>query len=83
MDHEGQKLAEILFYIIICLFGAIGWAIGYVRQDFGVVFQFWSVGVVISVILCVPDWPFFNSHPIKWLESVPNERRLQASKKMS
>jgi hypothetical protein len=27
--------------------------------------------------ICVPDWPFFNRHPVKWLESVPNRRQLK------
>lgn len=51
MDYEGQKLAEILFYIIICLFGGVGWVIGYFQQDFTIVFQAWLVGVVLSVIV--------------------------------
>uniref|UniRef100_A0A8J9TJG3 Uncharacterized protein n=1 Tax=Phaeodactylum tricornutum TaxID=2850 RepID=A0A8J9TJG3_PHATR len=24
--------------------------------------------------MCVPDWPFYNRHPIQWLESVPDRR---------
>ena len=103
MDYEGQKLAELIFYILILTFGCIGWVIGYVQEDFTVVFQAWLAGVVISVIvsyatrkvllpffivltsshfcifilqqLCVPDWPFYNRNPIKWLESVPDRRQ--------
>ena len=51
MDYEGQRLAELLFYWIILTFGAVGWVIGYIKQDFFVVFQLWLVGVVISVIV--------------------------------
>lgn len=51
MDYEGQKLAELLFYWIILSFGAVGWVIGYVQQDFLVVFYAWLVGVVLSVIV--------------------------------
>ncbi|GAX23251.1 signal peptidase complex subunit 1 [Fistulifera solaris] len=75
MDYEGQKLAELIFYIIILTFGCVGWVIGYFQEDFTVVFQAWLAGVVLSVILCVPDWPFYNRHPIKWLESVPDRRQ--------
>ena len=25
--------------------------------------------------LCVPDWPFYNRHPVTWLESVPDRRQ--------
>ncbi|CAJ1969326.1 unnamed protein product [Cylindrotheca closterium] len=74
MDYQGQRLAELIFYWIILSFGAVGWVIGFFRQDFMVVFQFWLVGVAISVVLCVPDWPFYNRHPVKWLESVPDRR---------
>ena len=28
--------------------------------------------MAISVALCVPDWPIFNRHPVKWLECVPD-----------
>ena len=72
MDYQGQKLSENLFYYIILLFGSIGWIYGYILQDFTYVFYSWSVGVGISLILCVPDWPIYNKHPIKWLESIPD-----------
>lgn len=74
MDYEGQKLCENLFYYIILLFGGVGWIYGYIHQDFVYVFYAWSVGMVISVVLCVPDWPFYNRHPVKWLDSVPDRR---------
>lgn len=51
MDFEGQKLSELLFYIITILFGSVGWVIGYFQQDFTIVFQLWLVGVVISVVV--------------------------------
>mmetsp|Transcript_11702 Transcript_11702/g.22431 ORF Transcript_11702/g.22431 Transcript_11702/m.22431 type:complete len:82 (+) Transcript_11702:119-364(+) len=78
MDFEGQKLAEIIFHILIISFGAVGWVIGYFQQDFTVVFQAWLVGLVLSVIICVPDWPFYNRHPVKWLESVPPPERTSS-----
>ena len=51
MDFEGQKLSELIFHILIIAFGAVGWVIGYFQQDFTVVFQFWLVGLVLSVIV--------------------------------
>lgn len=77
MDYEGQRLAELLFQWIICSFGAVGWVIGYMHQNFYHTFYVWLVGVIISVIICVPDWPFFNRHPVKWLESVPDRRQIK------
>ena len=103
MDFEGQKLAELIFHILIILCGAVGWVIGYIQQDFTIVFKCWLVGLVLSVLvrgrsivqqqflfslqhqtltlsllpasqICVPDWWFYNRHPVKWLDSVPPER---------
>lgn len=51
MDYEGQRLSELLFQWIICSFGAVGWVIGYINQDFYQTFYAWLVGVVISVIV--------------------------------
>lgn len=51
MDFEGQKLAELIFHILIISFGAVGWVIGYFQQDFTIVFQAWLVGLVLSVIV--------------------------------
>mmetsp|Transcript_1100 Transcript_1100/g.2460 ORF Transcript_1100/g.2460 Transcript_1100/m.2460 type:complete len:90 (-) Transcript_1100:1164-1433(-) len=79
MDYEGQRLSELLFYWLIIGFGGVGWVIGYFRQEFFIVFKFWLVGVVLSVVLCVPDWPFYNRNPIKWLESVPDRRAEMAT----
>jgi signal peptidase complex subunit 1 len=72
MDYQGQKLSENLFYYIIILFGSVGWIYGYILQDFTYVFYSWSVGVAISMVLCVPDWPIYNKNPIKWLECIPD-----------
>mmetsp|Transcript_29346 Transcript_29346/g.33770 ORF Transcript_29346/g.33770 Transcript_29346/m.33770 type:complete len:80 (+) Transcript_29346:153-392(+) len=79
MDYKGQYLSELLFYWIILAFGAVGWVIGYIKQDFSFVFYPWLAGVLIACVLCVPDWPYFNRNPVDWLSSVPDRR----SKKMS
>ena len=62
MDYEGQKLAELLFYWIICSFGAVGWVIGYIHQDFTLVFYAWLVGVGISV---VSQFPYCSRYEIQ------------------
>ena len=62
MDYEGQKLAELLFYWIICSFGAVGWVIGYIHQDFTLVFYAWLVGVGISV---VRQFPYCSRYEIQ------------------
>ena len=72
MDYQGQKLSERLYYYIIIIMGAIGWVIGYIQQDFMQTFYVWFVGTAVSVVLCVPDWPIYNRHPVDWLKEVPS-----------
>mmetsp|Transcript_30007 Transcript_30007/g.87387 ORF Transcript_30007/g.87387 Transcript_30007/m.87387 type:complete len:108 (-) Transcript_30007:288-611(-) len=74
MDYDGQRLAELLYYWIIIVFGAIGWIWGYLKGDFMLTFYAWAVGVGISVVLCVPDWPWFNRHPVRWSETAWDKR---------
>mmetsp|Transcript_80940 Transcript_80940/g.161367 ORF Transcript_80940/g.161367 Transcript_80940/m.161367 type:complete len:89 (-) Transcript_80940:244-510(-) len=66
MDYQGQRLSELLYYWIIIVFGAVGWVWGFFEKDFMCTFRAWAVGVAISVVLCVPDWPWFRKSPVKW-----------------
>jgi signal peptidase complex subunit 1 len=97
MDYEGQKLAELIFYWIILSFGGIGWVIGFMRQDFTVVFQAWLVGVVLSVIVssalmrgmddCTAKWSkrFTRGSPCTRSEEIegPCTRRQICSEKLA
>ncbi|GMH84121.1 hypothetical protein TL16_g09823, partial [Triparma laevis f. inornata] len=68
MDFKGMALSELLFYYICIVSGAIGWIYGFVHQSFLQTFYIWACGLGVSVVLCVPDWPFFNRNPVKWLD---------------
>mmetsp|Transcript_3038 Transcript_3038/g.3770 ORF Transcript_3038/g.3770 Transcript_3038/m.3770 type:complete len:90 (+) Transcript_3038:43-312(+) len=76
MDYQGQKLAELLYYWIIISFGVVGWIWGYFEKDFMYTFNTCAVGVVISVVLCVPDWPWFNKSPVKWWNGQTKKKTL-------
>ncbi len=51
---------------------AVGWVIGFFTQDFLHTFYCWLAGLSVSVLLCVPDWPIYNRHPVKWLDRIPD-----------
>jgi len=79
-DYDGQRLAELLYYWIIICFGAAGWVWGYIEKNFKYTFYCWAVGVGISVLLCVPDWPIYNRHTVEWRESChPGSRKSGTS----
>ena len=69
MDYEGQRLSELIFYWIILSLGAVGWVIGYFQQDFYIVFQFWLVGVVLSVIVSSTMGGNVFLHQEVWLDA--------------
>lgn len=53
MDYEGQRLVELIFYVIIISAGAVAWVIGYIQQDFMIVFKVWLAAVFLSVLVRV------------------------------
>lgn len=90
MDWQGQKLAEQLMQIMLFGFAAVGFLTGYVLGSFQMMILVYAGGVVLTTFATVPNWPFFNLHPLKWLdpseaEKHPKPQRQQAmsSKKKS
>lgn len=67
MDFKGQQLAETLAMYIVLAFAALGFLVGYVRQDFGGMMGIFAGGVALAGVLTVPDWPAYNKHPVTWL----------------
>ncbi|EFJ36751.1 hypothetical protein SELMODRAFT_77762 [Selaginella moellendorffii] len=68
MDWKGQKLAEELMQYML-----VGWAIaaflaGYFRASFQLMMLLYAGGVILTVLVTVPNWPFFNRHSLKWLD---------------
>ncbi|KAL5254962.1 hypothetical protein ACHWQZ_G014425 [Mnemiopsis leidyi] len=64
MDFEGQKLAEILQYVILGLFGIAGFIWGYICESFQQTFYVVAVGSMIASMVVMPPWPIFRKHPL-------------------
>lgn len=45
----------------------VGFHLGYSVSDLLSIALRWVRGPQ----LCVPDWPFYNRHPVKWLDQIP------------
>lgn len=67
MDFEGQKYAEYLLVRILLAFAAAGFVIGYVLGSFQLMAIVNAVGLAFTLLLVVPDWPWFSRHPLEWL----------------
>jgi len=84
VDYQGQKISEYIYVTITCAAGLVAWFIGYWENDFQVSVHGWAIGIIISVILCVPDWPMYNKKPVTWLKKVGStetDEDLTVSKK--
>lgn len=67
MDFQGQRLAEQLLLGIILVFAAISFVAGYAMKDFSLMVKINGVGLVLALLAVLPDWPFYNKHPLNWL----------------
>lgn len=68
MDFKGQKLCEQLYTLIVTVAAVVAFLAGYLRQDFNLMIGLFTGGVALACAVCVPDWPWFNRHPLKWLK---------------
>ncbi|XP_043934815.1 signal peptidase complex subunit 1 [Protopterus annectens] len=66
MDFKGQKLAEHIFQIIIVVSAVIGFAYGYMIEQFGWTVYVVLAGFAVSCLLTLPPWPMYRRHPLKW-----------------
>lgn len=74
MDWQGQKLAEQLMQIMLLGFAVVAFAAGYIVASFQMMILIYAGGVVLTTLVTVPNWPFFNRHPLKWLDPSEAEK---------
>ncbi|XP_015572268.1 signal peptidase complex subunit 1 [Ricinus communis] len=68
MDWQGQKLAEQLMQIMLLIFAVVAFMAGYATGSFQMMIQIYAAGVVLTTLITVPNWPWFNRNPLKWLD---------------
>lgn len=74
MDWQGQKLAEELMQILLIVFGGVAFIAGYATSSFGTMMMIYGGVVLFTTMVTVPNWPFFNRHPLKWLDPIEAEK---------
>uniref|UniRef100_A0A2P2JDF1 Signal peptidase complex subunit 1 n=1 Tax=Rhizophora mucronata TaxID=61149 RepID=A0A2P2JDF1_RHIMU len=68
MDWQGQKLAEQLMQTLLLVFAAAAFGTGYVLGSFQLMVLIYAGGMVLTTLITVPNWPWFNRHPLQWLD---------------
>lgn len=71
IDFEGQKLVETITRVALVVLSVISFIVGFALQSLQVTFGIFSAGSIALVLLIVPPWPIYNSHPVQWLPALP------------
>ncbi|KAM7464731.1 hypothetical protein LguiA_032852 [Lonicera macranthoides] len=74
MDWQGQKLAEQLMQIMLLSFAVVAFFTGYALGSFQTMLLVYAGGVVLTTLITVPNWPFYNRHPLNWLDPSEAEK---------
>ncbi|KAJ5364710.1 microsomal signal peptidase subunit SPC12 [Penicillium cataractarum] len=70
IDFHGQRLAELLSTVLLIIFGAISFLVGYIYKDIHLTLWTGLGGTLFTALVVVPPWPFYNQNPEKWFGSV-------------
>eukprot|EP01018_Ginkgo_biloba_P005101 Gb_28877 [translate_table: standard] len=76
MDWQGHKLSELLMRIMLVASALVAFVTGYIISFFKNMLIIYAAEVIITLLTTVPNWPFFNRHPLQWVD--PKEGRFRA-----
>ena len=74
MDFEGQILSERIYRIILVSFTIIAMIVSYMTQKLCHGVYILCFGLLLSLLICLPSWPMYNRHQLKWLKYVPQDK---------
>ena len=52
----------------------VAFIVGYQKQSFEITFYGWAAGTTLAMLLCCPDWCWFNRNQVDWLEPFGKKR---------
>lgn len=86
MDWSSLNIEEKMLHFILPLWAILSMASVYLTSSYRTMVGIYVLGVVIGLIIVVPDWPYFYRSPLSWNEplgveivqprqSLPNSHR--------
>lgn len=66
MDFKGQKQSEKLSQRMLIAFAVVSFLVGYAKSSFGLMMSLYGLGLLVTFLVTVPNWPIFNKNPIQW-----------------
>ncbi|ORX62520.1 microsomal signal peptidase 12 kDa subunit [Anaeromyces robustus] len=67
IDFKGQELTEKLMQLILIVFAVISFVVGFIMQSVRISCYIMLAGMIITALVILPPWPFYNKNPIKFL----------------
>ncbi|CAM0138190.1 unnamed protein product [Umbelopsis sp. WA50703] len=67
IDFEGQRMTDLCLNVILPISAIIAFVYGYIQQSLVATLAIFGGGILLSLLVVLPPWPMYNSHPVKWL----------------
>ncbi|KAI9371108.1 microsomal signal peptidase 12 kDa subunit-domain-containing protein [Aspergillus egyptiacus] len=71
-DFHGQRVTEVLSTALLIISGVVAFFVGYIFQDIYLTLWTGLAGTLLTALVVIPPWPFYNKHPEKWLVPLPH-----------
>ena len=68
VDFEGQKFVETFTVSVVSSTSLVGFILGYLLQDYDLMRNLIFAGILASMVVTLPSWPFLKRNPIEWRE---------------
>uniref|UniRef100_A0A0N5A8M6 Signal peptidase complex subunit 1 n=1 Tax=Syphacia muris TaxID=451379 RepID=A0A0N5A8M6_9BILA len=81
IDFVGQRKAERIYQVVLILFAVVGFILGYVIQQLCIAIYTLGIGLLLSVILVIPPWPYLRQNPIRWQPTQTEKKHGKETKK--
>ncbi|RKP15239.1 microsomal signal peptidase 12kDa subunit [Piptocephalis cylindrospora] len=70
IDFEGQHLTQRIAEVVVVGGTAVSYVVGYTTTSVYNSFLTFGASVALAILICVPPWPTFNKHPVKFLPAL-------------
>ncbi|KFK38808.1 hypothetical protein AALP_AA3G162800 [Arabis alpina] len=59
---------------LLLVFGGVAFIAGYATSSYQTMMLIYAGVLVFTSLIIFPNWPFFNHHPLKWLDPSEAEK---------
>ncbi|GME73083.1 unnamed protein product [[Candida] boidinii] len=72
IDYKGQELADFYSKLILTFGSLISCILGFILQNLKITLISFVISIILTLIVVIPPYPFYNKNNLKFLPSVKN-----------